>query len=125
MKLKGSVTIEACVIIPVFTIIVVWLVLASADCHDRAIINSISDKMCIEAEFMTFDGGKYDDRLLEEYSARRHGLIENATIKIKSTDKIKEDLLHLKTDSSSVLKNNPVQYVRVTDAVKKLMKEKK
>ena len=47
MKLKGSVTIEASVLIPVFTLIAVQLILLALNCHDNVVINCAADKVCM------------------------------------------------------------------------------
>lgn len=123
MKLKGSVTIEASVIVPIFTIIVLQLVLLAISCHDRAITNLVSSKICMDMEFSGFEDGEYRRDLLLELSSRGTAYVEEKTIKSGQVLEIKEGLLAIKTDVSSISKNNPVEFVWMTDAAKKLLEE--
>ncbi len=123
MKLKGSVTIEASVIVPIFTIIVLQLVLLAISCHDRAITNLVSSKICMDMEFSGLENGEYRGDLLLELSNRGSLYVEEKTIKSGQVLEIKEGLLAIKTDVSSISKNNPVEFVWMTDAAKKLLEE--
>lgn len=68
MKLKGSVTLEAAVLIPLFTLIFVQLVFLALNCHDRAVANCTEDKVCMKAEFERPLGGEEDTGRTDECS---------------------------------------------------------
>ncbi|MDD6571738.1 MAG: pilus assembly protein [Thermoflexaceae bacterium] len=121
MKLRGSATIEAAVIIPLFTIIVVFIIGLAVDCHDTAVINCASGKLCMKAEFSGFSQGRYDTALLKELSGTGTAYIKEKVIKNSGVIQIEETLLNIETGYSSIEKNNPVEYVRLTDAAKKLI----
>ncbi len=121
MKLKASVTLEASVLIPVFTFISVQLILLALNCHDRVIINCAADKVCMTAEFeksLYEDSGKnVTDVLLRnvnEYLALK-------TVTMKTSVQIVSNFLKIETDYSQINRNNPVSYVWETDALKKLI----
>ncbi len=121
MKLKASVTLEASVLIPVFTFISVQLILLALNCHDRVIINCAADKVCMTAEFeksLYEDSGKnVTDVLLRnvnEYIALK-------TVTMKTSVQIVSNFLKIETDYSQINRNNPVSYVWETDALKKLI----
>lgn len=113
-------TIEAAVIVPIFTIIVLEVIIASIECHDRVIINCASDKVCMNFEFYEL----YQDNYLEiknEYETAVNGYIREKTIYGSENYSIDVSLLAVKTDISNIDKNNPVEFVRVTNAAINLM----
>ncbi len=123
MKLKGSMTIEAAVIVPLFTIIVLQMVLLAIGCHDRALINCVSDKICMDMEFNGYEDGKYSGDLLKELSNKGTLYLEEKTIRNGMVLEMESGLLAIKTEVSSINKNNPVEFVWITDAAKKLLEE--
>lgn len=119
MRLKGSVTIEASVLIPIFTLIVVQLVILALNCHDRVIINCAADKVCMRYEFekpIKKDNNKKDD-----LSRELNAYIAVKSISVKPSVQIKKGLLKVETEYSRITQNNPVQFVWETDAVEKLV----
>ena len=123
MKLKGSMTIEAAVIVPLFTIIVLQMVLLGIGCHDRALINCVSDKICIDMEFNGYEDGEYREDMLGELSQNGTAYVAEKTIGEGQILELESTLLAIKTEVSSIDKNNPVEFVWITDAAKKLIKE--
>jgi hypothetical protein len=118
---RGTVTIEAAVIVPLFTIVVVMLIQTAIKCLDRDIVNCVSDKLCMDAEFLGFKSGKYDKNILRQYSEKANTYLQENTVSESYTVDISEELLVIKTDYGKVDKNNPVQYVRTADAAEKLL----
>lgn len=115
-------TIEAAVIVPVFTIIVLELIIAAVECHDRVIVNCASDKVCMNFEFYEL----YQDNYLkikDEYETAVNGYIGEKTIYDSENCNIEVSLLSVKTDDSNIDKNNPVEFVRVTNAAINLMEK--
>lgn len=121
MKLRGSATLEAAVIVPVFTMIVVLIIGLAMDCHDTAIINCTSDKLCMEVEFTGLREGKYDAGKMKELSGKGSEYIKTKTLRNSRVMQIEEKILSIETEYSSIKKNNPVNYVRMTDAAEKLI----
>lgn len=122
MKLNGSITIEAAVIVPLFTIIVLQIILLAIDCHDKAIINCASDKICMDMEFNGFDNGEYRKDIMEALSYNGTMYLAEKTIKSAMSMKIRSTITNIETENSAIAKNNPIDFVWITDAAKKLMK---
>ena len=120
-RLKASVTLEAAVIVPLFTLMVVMLIQVAMKCHDRVILNSISDKVCMEMEFSGLMEKEKQQRM-EELENQGNEFIRDKMIQMKGTMHMKEDFLHIVTQYSSIDKNNPMTYVRMADAAEKLLK---
>lgn len=121
MKLKASVTLEASVLIPVFTFLSVQLILLALNCHDRVIINCAADKVCMTAEFeKSFyeDSGK---NVTDVLSRNANEYIASKTVTMKTSVQIVTNFLKIETDYSQINRNNPVSYVWETDALKKLI----
>jgi len=121
MKLKASVTLEASVLIPVFTFISVQLILLALNCHDRVIINCAADKVCMTAEFeksLYEDSGK---NVTDVLSRNVNEYIALKTVTMKTSVQIVTNFLKIETDYSQISQNNPVSYVWETDALKKLI----
>lgn len=124
MKLKGSVTIEAAVIIPLFTIMVVNIILLGMDCHDRTIINCASDKMCMEVEFDSRKSEDYNSKILK-LEEKGKAYLSGMTLRTSGELEISTGLLDVTSKYSQILKNNPVDFVWITDAAEKLVKKGK
>lgn len=122
-KLKGSTTLEAAVIVPIFTIIVVQIVLNAFQCHDVAIRNCVTSKMCIKAEYgyRTFDKDNADK--LKNLTEKTNAYIGEKTIGEETMVNISASLLDINAEKASVLRNDPVDYVWLTDAAEKLLKK--
>ena len=120
MKLKGSATIEAAVIIPLFTVMVLLIIELAIDCHDWTIRDCVSDKICMEIEFAGLKEYDYDTIKIMDFSYRGTEYVKERVLKNKVTLTIKEGLLNIKTDYSAIEKNNPVTYVWKIDALNKL-----
>lgn len=119
MKLKGSVTLEASVLIPVFTFIFVQLVLLALNCHDRVIINCAADKVCMEAEF---DKGIQEKTDVESLSQKANEYVMLKTVLEKPSVQIMTGILKIETEFSQIDRNNPVHFAWKTDALEKLVK---
>lgn len=122
MKLKGSATIEAAVLVPLFMIMLVNIILLALDCHDSVIINCASDKICMEAEFYSYDTELYK-RKINELEVLVNKYIEEKTVNSKAQIDVKDGVFDVSTEYSETLKNNPVDFVWLTDAAKKLINE--
>lgn len=122
MKIKGSVTIEAAVIVPIFTVIVVQIILLAMECHDKTIINCTSDKLCMEMEFTGFREGRYDTEKMNALGNKGTEYLKNKTIKKSPVISMVSTLFHIETDYSEIEKNNPVEFVWITDAANKLIR---
>lgn len=120
MKLKGSVTIEASVLIPVFTLIVVEFILLAINCHDNVIINCAADKVCMRYEFEKSANKEHSEKAQEGLAAEASEYIAVKAMSKKPCIQIKSGLLKIETDYSRIIKNNPVDFVWQTDAIKKL-----
>ena len=123
MRLKGSVTIEAAVIVPLFTMIFVRIVMLAIECHDVAIVNCASDKVCIEAEFIGYENGEYRADVMQELSEKVTLYLSEKTLTKSENIQLKEAILGIETKVSSISKNNPVEFVWITDAAKKLFQK--
>lgn len=121
MKLKGSATVEAAIIIPLFTIMVVMLINLAITCHDRVIVNCASDKVCMEMEFSEMKIGKYNKEKITDLEARVSSYIAEKTLQGDKNLSMTEDALSIKTQYSEISKNNPMEYVRLIDAAEKLL----
>lgn len=121
MRLKGSVTIEASVLIPVFTVIAVQLIMLALNCHDNVIINCAADKACMRYEFEKPVVKENSKISLETLSGEVNGYIAAKTMIKKPYLQIKSGFLKTETDSSQIVKNNPIDFVWQTDAIKKLI----
>lgn len=120
MKVKGSITIEAAVIVPLFVIMVVNIILLAFECHDRAVINCASDKICMEVEFDSKNNDEYKNKIAALEEKGRKYLL-NKTIIRTGELKIESGMLDVSSDYSKILKNNPMEFVRFTDAAEKLI----
>lgn len=121
IRLRGSATIEAAVIVPIFMIMLVQLVLASLDCHDAAVLSCIGTKSAVIAEF---GGRKNEDykKKINELSAKVNAYVEDKTVSRKSNIQIKNNMLSISAGKSVIAKNDPVEFTWLTDAAKKIMK---
>lgn len=122
MKLKGSVTLEASVLIPVFTFICVQLVLLALNCHDRVIINCAADKVCMEAEFEKNLQEKAEQTAVDSLSQKVNEYIILKTVAEKPFVQIVTGILKVETEFSQINRNNPVHFTWETDALEKLVK---
>lgn len=118
MKARGSVTVEAAVIIPLFTIIVVNMVLLAFTCHDRAVISCAETKTCVRLEFLKDGKDK-----VSEMNNRLEGYLSARTIGGISSTQIEYGLLNVSSGKSVIVRSNPVSITRITNAAKKLVKE--
>lgn len=121
----GATTIEAAVIVPLFTMIVVMLIQTAINSLDKDILNCASEKLCMDVEFLEFKSGKYDKNKLLEYTNLGNTFLNESTVNEKNQIEIVEDIFTIKTEYGKVDKNNPVQYVRITDVGEKLLKKVK
>lgn len=121
MRLNGSATIEASVLIPVFTVIIVQLILLALNCHDNVIINCAADKGCMRYEFEKPLAKEKDTKSSDRLSKEISEYISVKTMVKKPQVRIKSGLLKTETEYSRITANNPVEYVWQTDAVKKLI----
>lgn len=118
MKVRGSVTVEAAVIIPLFTIIVVNIILLAFTCHDRAVTSCAETKVCVRLEFLKDGKNK-----VTEMNKRLDGYLSGKTIGSRNSTQIEYGLLSVKSGKSAIVKSNPVSITRITNATKKLLKE--
>lgn len=121
MRLKGSVTIEASVLIPVFTVIAVQLILLALNCHDNVIINCAADKVCMQYEFAKPGVKENSNKTLDRLSGEVSTYIAEKTMAKKPYIQIKSGFFKTETDYSQIISNNPVDFVWQTDAIKKLV----
>ncbi len=121
MKLKGSVTIEASVLIPVFTLIAVQLILLALNCHDNVVINCAADKVCMRYEFEMPIVKENSKKSLEGLSGEVSRYIASKTMTKKPNIQIKSGFFKTETDYSQIVKNNPVDFVWQTEAIKNLI----
>lgn len=120
MKLKGSATIEAAVIIPLFMIMVLFIIELAIDCHDWTIRDCISDKICMEAEFAGLTDYQYDTVKMQDLGQRGTEYVQGKVLKSKVALTISESTLNMETKYSAIEKNNPIKYVWMVDALEKL-----
>lgn len=121
MRLKGSVTIEASILIPVFTMIAVQLILLALNCHDNVIINCAADKVCMQYEFVKPGVKENGNKTLDRLSGEVSTYIAEKTMSKKPYIQIKSGFFKTETDYSQIISNNPVDFVWQTDAIKKLV----
>lgn len=123
MKLNGSITIEAAVIVPIFTIMVMQIILLAMDCHDITITNCAAAKICMNMEFNGYENGEYRADLLKELSYDGTQYLEEKAIKTNPVVELKSTITSIETEQAAIQKNNPVEFVWITDAAKKLVGE--
>lgn len=121
MKLKGSVTIEASVLIPVFTIIAVQLILLALNCHDNVIINCAADKVCMRYEFEKPIVKEKSKKTLEKLSGDASEYVAVKAVTKKPNIQIRSGIFKVETKYSQISRNSPVEFVWQTDAVKNLI----
>ncbi|MGN0160061.1 MAG: hypothetical protein ACI4AQ_01600 [Lachnospiraceae bacterium] len=120
-RIKGSVTLEAAVVVPLFVIMVVNIVVAAFECHDQAIINCVGTKICMRAEYGYRSFDKDHSGKLDELSRLGTAYVGEKTIQKKDSVNVKASLLEVQALSASILRNDPVDYVWVSDAAEKLL----
>ncbi len=97
MRLRGSYTLEASYIVPLFTVITVILIQLMLFLHDRAVYSAVEVKINMQEEF----SGKDYEKEAEEYLKKRL-VFYGVEINIGNVD-IKE--------------NNMSNYVRISKAL--------
>lgn len=123
-SLKASATIEAAVVVPFFALMVVQIVISAIHCHDQAIVYCVSSKICMSGEYgyRTFD--KENRSRLREFSDLGNAYIYEKTLSEPSVLELTSSVLEIRTEHASILRNDPVDYVWMTDAAAKLLKDK-
>lgn len=119
---KGVATIEAAVIVPLFTIIIVLLIKQAIMCHDNTLNCCTYEKVCILAEFEQHEKGRYMLKGYDEYGNKAKAYFDEKKISNEDQNEktqVSNGLLYISADDVKVLKNNPVEYVWKITALKK------
>lgn len=120
-------TIEACVIVPLFFWMSVWMVITAVECHDECVIRAEDSKMTMHVEFHGQKKGDYDKEELKTYAQESNKLLQEMVLRADSAEALvtlTEGVLYMKGSYGSTGKNNPVDYARAFDAAKHLLEEK-
>lgn len=99
-------TIEAAVIIPLFTVIFVMMIQLNISLHDSVIINSAETKFCMAEELADTSVEMY-----EEYVRNKSMDRDEYVLSYEKGER------YIKTENAQIMINNPCDFLRKAKAV--------
>lgn len=123
--LNASITVEAAIIVPLFTLIIVQMIILAINCHDVAMSNIIETKMVMKVEYEAVFHGKVNEDIRKKIQLDGNKVLEIKSIGKRDEVKIEKTIFDVKSQHSQILLNNPVEFVRITDAAKIITNGKK
>lgn len=114
MRLRASFTVENSVIIPVFTLIIVTLILFALEWHDSQIIKKAEFQMAIKTEQEQLDDNSDEfEHVLEDTADY---IKEKTFFGVSEKDRLVKDI----AENISVKDNRQPEFIRMVNAARKL-----
>jgi hypothetical protein len=114
MRLRASFTVENSVIIPVFTLIIVTLILFALECHDSQIIKNAEFQMAIKTEQEQLDNNSDEFEYVLENTADY--IKEKTFFGVSEKGRLVKDI----AENISVKDNRQPEFIRMVNAARKL-----